>query len=270
MNKPYQVLLYRISRLPHRSTTYIHRPLQTSWIRPGSFSKVLVRQASQRGPVNRRRSTQYIRFGQAGNLYNRLYTSPTFRYRLGAVVLGAGVFYYWNLERVPISGRLRFNCFPPQWEERLAEMRQQAVLGAFRGSVLPPSHPYSQMVHKVMRRLIPVSGQEHLNWEVTVIDDPAQANAFVIPGGKVFVFSGIFPICGGEDGLAAVLGHEISHQLADHDGEKMSQNILLVALGLYFWWQYDVSGQVAAFLLEYIFEKPGSRKMEVRAVDFIA
>ena len=32
--------------------------------------------------------------------------------------------------------------------------------------------------------------------------------------GRVFVFSGILPICDGEDGLAAVLGHEIAHNVA--------------------------------------------------------
>jgi predicted Zn-dependent protease len=64
----------------------------------------------------------------------------------------------------------------------------------------------------VLNRLIPHSGlpAETNNWEVHVIKDE-QKNAFVIPGGKVFVFSGILDICQGEPGLSAVLGHEIAH-----------------------------------------------------------
>lgn len=51
----------------------------------------------------------------------------------------------------------------------------------------------------------------------------AQANAFVLPGGKVFVFSGLLNMCGNDDALAAVLGHEIAHQTASHTAERLSQ-----------------------------------------------
>lgn len=49
------------------------------------------------------------------------------------------------------------------------------------------------------------------------------ANAFVIPGGKVFVHSGLLKVCHNEDALAAVLGHEIAHTTASHVGERMTQ-----------------------------------------------
>lgn len=51
------------------------------------------------------------------------------------------------------------------------------------------------------------------------------ANAFVLPGGKVFVFSGILPLARTDSALAAVLGHEIAHNVADHVGERMSAAI---------------------------------------------
>lgn len=41
-----------------------------------------------------------------------------------------------------------------------------------------------------------------------------EPNAFVIPGGKVFVYTGLFDITKTEDGMAAVLGHEIAHNQA--------------------------------------------------------
>ena len=48
----------------------------------------------------------------------------------------------------------------------------------------------------------------NLDWKVYVIAS-SQKNAFVIPGGKIFVFTGILPIVKNEDGMAAVLGHEV-------------------------------------------------------------
>ena len=48
--------------------------------------------------------------------------------------------------------------------------------------------------------------------QVYVIDDRKTKNAFVLPGGKVFVFTGILPVAANDDGLATVLGHEVAHQ----------------------------------------------------------
>lgn len=48
--------------------------------------------------------------------------------------------------------------------------------------------------------------------KVYVIDDKKTKNAFVLPGGKIFVFTGILSVSANDDGLATVLGHEIAHQ----------------------------------------------------------
>jgi metalloendopeptidase OMA1, mitochondrial len=60
-------------------------------------------------------------------------------------------------------------------------------------------------------------------WEVTVIKDDKMANAFALPGGKMAVYTGIFPVAKTEAGLAAVMGHEVVHALARHGAERMSQ-----------------------------------------------
>lgn len=51
-------------------------------------------------------------------------------------------------------------------------------------------------------------------------------NAFALPGGKIAVYTGIFPVAKTEAGLAAVLGHEVTHALARHGAERMSQGQL--------------------------------------------
>jgi metalloendopeptidase OMA1, mitochondrial len=63
-------------------------------------------------------------------------------------------------------------------------------------------------------------------WEVTVIKDDKTMNAFALPGGKIAVYTGIFPVAKTEAGLAAVLGHEVTHALARHGAERMSQGQL--------------------------------------------
>lgn len=60
------------------------------------------------------------------------------------------------------------------------------------------------------------------NWEFSLIDDK-QINAWCMPGGKVAVYTGILPITKDDTGMAVVLGHEISHALAGHGNERISQ-----------------------------------------------
>jgi predicted Zn-dependent protease len=63
-------------------------------------------------------------------------------------------------------------------------------------------------------------------WEVIVLKSDKTLNAFALPGGKIAVYTGIFPAAKTEAGLAAILGHEVTHALARHAGERMSQSVL--------------------------------------------
>jgi len=67
---------------------------------------------------------------------------------------------------------------------------------------------------------------KQFEWDVTVIKDDKTANAFALPGGKMAVYTGIFPVAKTEAGLAAVMGHEVVHALARHGAERMSQGQL--------------------------------------------
>jgi predicted Zn-dependent protease len=58
-------------------------------------------------------------------------------------------------------------------------------------------------------------------WEYNLVED-AQVNAWCMPGGKIVVYTGILPITKSETGLAAVMGHEVAHALANHGQQRMS------------------------------------------------
>lgn len=62
-------------------------------------------------------------------------------------------------------------------------------------------------------------------WEFNLIQDN-QLNAWCMPGGKVAVYSGILPVTKNETGLAVVMGHEISHAIAGHGNERISQGMI--------------------------------------------
>jgi len=61
------------------------------------------------------------------------------------------------------------------------------------------------------------------NWSVVVIDDPETVNAWCMAGGRMAIYTGLIEqIKPTDDELAQVMGHEISHALANHTAEKMS------------------------------------------------
>ncbi|SDX41824.1 M48 family metallopeptidase [Aequorivita viscosa] len=58
-------------------------------------------------------------------------------------------------------------------------------------------------------------------WEYNLVDSP-EVNAWCMPGGKIVIYTGILPVTKNEAGLAAVMGHEVAHALANHGQQRMS------------------------------------------------
>jgi predicted Zn-dependent protease len=87
-----------------------------------------------------------------------------------------------NIETVPVTGRKRFNWVGPEYEQQLGQAQYKQILQEFGRQILPEYDPRTRLVQKVLDRLIPHSGLEGEKWEVHVIDDQNQMNAFVIPG----------------------------------------------------------------------------------------
>ncbi len=95
----------------------------------------------------------------------------------------------------------------------------------------------AQRVERITERLIPQAIRyrpetENWEWSVKVIDDPKTVNAWCMAGGRMAVYSGLIQqIKPSDDELAQVMGHEITHALANHTAERMSV-ALATQLGL--------------------------------------
>ena len=67
---------------------------------------------------------------------------------------------------------------------------------------------------------------EEFNWQFALIESETK-NAWCMPGGKIAFYTGILPICKNDDGIAAVMGHEIAHAFARHTVEKLTQSSMI-------------------------------------------
>jgi predicted Zn-dependent protease len=83
----------------------------------------------------------------------------------------------------------------------------------------------TKFVQTVAERVIQASPAAKQHWEVRVFADK-QVNAFALPGGYIGVYAGILPIAKNGAGLAAVLGHELTHVLKQHADQRVSEQLI--------------------------------------------
>lgn len=129
-------------------------------------------------------------------------------------------------------------------------------------------------VATITGRLVTVAKQKYpqsANWEwsVAIIDDPKTVNAWCMAGGRMAVYTGLFHKLNlTDDEFAQIMGHEISHALANHTAERMSRamatSLGVVAVGV----AADNHGAAmlgAAAAAKVALELPNSRTAELEA-----
>ena len=84
-------------------------------------------------------------------------------------------------------------------------------------------------VKGIFERLKPQFNQRGMKWDIQVIRE-GSANAFVIPGGHVYVHTGLLDMVDSDDELAAVISHEMAHAERRHSLANFRASTVMVAL----------------------------------------
>jgi predicted Zn-dependent protease len=153
------------------------------------------------------------------------------KYYLAAAVIFS--IFLISCSSVPITGRKQLNLIP---SSTMLSMSSTQYNDFLKSNKLSNDQQEVEMVnrvgtkiqHAVEKYFAEKNMSDQLsgyNWEFHLVVD-SEANAWCMPGGKVVVYTGILPITQDENGLAVVLGHEISHAVAKHGDERMSQSLL--------------------------------------------
>lgn len=248
-----------------------------------------------------RRSVQYSRFpGQQQQNSSWLPRDPAARIFI-YISIGGVLYYVAHLEQVPETGRWRFMDISPRLDSKLAQASYAELLNQFRGKILPADHPITRHVRRVVTDIletnnlgslhsseprrrsffgddiweedafaaarsrttnsVPESGGKE--WHLLVVNDPKVVNAMATFG-NIVVFTGILPICKDEQGLAAVLGHEIGHVVARHPQERYSSTKILI-FAAFILQSVGLDWGFSSLLSKLLLELPNSRKQELEA-----
>ena len=132
-----------------------------------------------------------------------------------------------------------------------------------------------KMINNIGNRIAVVAERPNYEWEFLVVADDNVINAMCLPGGKVFVYTGIIKLTKSNEGeLAAIMGHEIAHALARHGAESASvgqsaaigsQVIGLIAEGVIGGGAGEAVGSLSGSLASLGLTLPHSRMQESEA-----
>lgn len=160
--------------------------------------------------------------------------------------------FFVQCATVPITGRKQLKMVNTSQLQTLSFTQYSEVESTTK--IVPESVPRTMLVKKVgvnissaVSRYLANNGYKdrlkEFEWEFNLAVENT-VNAWCMPRGKVMFYTGILPICAGEDEIALVMRHEVAHAIARHGNERMSQGMLaqgVLALG-----QIGTSGSTPA------------------------
>jgi len=113
-------------------------------------------------------------------------------------------------------------------DEEMRLGRDLAASGHWQGA---PSSPWHAYVGAVGAGVAAHVRRHGIEYQFHVVDSP-EVNAFALPGGQVYVTTGMLEFLQSEAELAFVLGHEIAHVDQRHAIERLMTQLAMERIGL--------------------------------------
>ena len=145
------------------------------------------------------------------------------------------LFFLISCETVPVSDRKQLILLPDSYINKQSAKAYQQFLS--KANVISKSNSQNQELQTIAKNIEDAIHQyfilenkedptKKINWEVNLVKED-QVNAWAMPGGKITFYTKILEIAQNEDGIAAIMAHEMAHVIGRHGNERMSQALLL-------------------------------------------
>ncbi len=122
-----------------------------------------------------------------------------------------------------VSGVAANALLPPSQEEKLGDELSKEIE---RDVKLHADDDVQRYISRLGNRIVRAAEKrgdvpEGIDFEFHVIDDDTQVNAFAIPGGNIYIYSGLLKAAENEAEVAGVLSHEVAHVTQRHVAERL-------------------------------------------------
>lgn len=127
------------------------------------------------------------------------------------------------VSQAPYTGRNQLILVSPAQEIAMGLQASEDIKS--KSQLITSGKQYRRVV-SVGKNIAKIAEKPEYQWEFNLIKNDKTINAFVLPGGKVFFYTGILNVMDNDAQLASVMAHEIGHALARHGAERMTLSML--------------------------------------------
>ncbi len=172
-----------------------------------------------------------------------------------------------------------FNVFSIEDDKQLGLQVRDEIAGNPQEFPLLPIEEYPDAyayLNNIVDKILvseDVGYRDEFAWEVRIIDQDV-LNAFAVPGGYIYVYTGLIKYLDNEDDLAGVLAHEIAHVDQRHSTQQLQkqygiQILLSVALGNDAGQLEQIAGALAGNLAGLKFSRDDEREADEFSVRYL-
>ena len=140
-----------------------------------------------------------------------------------------------SCETVPVSERKQLILLPDSYINKQSAIAYKQFLQ--KSSVVSKNNFKNKELQAVAKNIEQAIHQYFIlenkpdptkkyNWEINLVEEE-QVNAWAMPGGKITFYTKMLDIAQNENGIAAIMAHEMAHVIGRHGNERMSQALLL-------------------------------------------
>jgi len=170
-----------------------------------------------------------------------------------------------------------FNLFPVEDDIKLGkQVSEQISSDKENFPILPErgneeAYRYLQSMTREILNSGKVEHRDKFAWKVHLIDDDETLNAFVTPGGYIYVYTGLILFLDHADDLAGVMGHEIAHAAYRHSTAQMTKLYGLDLIRAVITGQQDAGliGQIALSLSSLSFSRFHESQADAASVQYL-
>ncbi|MBC8140572.1 MAG: M48 family metalloprotease [Armatimonadetes bacterium] len=150
------------------------------------------------------------------NKINNKYTA-----RLGATLAAVSLMGGVALTGAGCKGANLGNVFTMSKSQEV-QIGQQAAADIERENKIVTSGAQYEQLQRVAARIMPLARRDYdVPFTVKLIENK-QVNAFALPGGPIYFYTGLLDLASSDDEVASVLGHEATHVVKRHSAKQIS------------------------------------------------